>query len=140
MMIDRRDEQELIGQNGALAANGNNGGQAAVGETVIQFGPVVDSQITVGPAAPRPTGQPIAKNGTLSPAAEREELILLRRTLSELFDQEELRDLAFDLAVDYDSLPGPAKRGKARELVAFFRRHGRLAELKRAVAQRRPGI
>jgi len=139
-MINRRDKQEATGKNAAIAINGDNAGQMAVGDTVIQFGPVNGSQINVGPAASKPVGQPIANNGTLPPAVEREELILLRRTLSELFDQEELRDLVFDLAVDYDSLPGAAKKDKARELVALCRRHGRLDELKRAVLLRRPGV
>lgn len=132
--------KELSGRNITVTTNGDNNGQTAVGTALIQMGAVTDSQITVGPAASKPAGQPTAKNGVSPPTAEREELILLRRTLSELFDQEELRDLAFDLAIDYDSLPGTAKKDKARELVAYCWRHGRLDELKRAILLHRPGV
>jgi hypothetical protein len=44
----------------------------------------------------------------------------LRQLIVYCFDINELRDLCFDLAVDYDALPGEDKPNKARELVAFF--------------------
>ena len=62
----------------------------------------------------------------------------LRRVLTRLFDDEELRTLCFDLDVDYDSLRGEGKGAKARELVALEERMGRLAELEAAVRRERP--
>ncbi len=46
--------------------------------------------------------------------------------------------MCFDLQVDYDSLRGEGKAGKARELVAQAERIGRLAELEAAVRRERP--
>ncbi len=64
----------------------------------------------------------------------------LRRVLTRLFDDEELRTLCFDLSVDYDSLRGEGKAAKARELVALAERTGRLAEVEAAVRRERPSL
>ena len=61
----------------------------------------------------------------------------LRQTLTEKFDQEEIQDLCFDLDIDFDGLRGEAK--KARELVAYCRRHDRMKELAARIAELRPG-
>jgi DNA-binding NtrC family response regulator len=61
----------------------------------------------------------------------------LRRTLEEKFGLEEIRDLCFDLDIDFDTLPGEGK--KARELVAYCRRRDRLKELATRIAELRPG-
>jgi hypothetical protein len=65
-------------------------------------------------------------DGPLSP-------VDLRRTIEWRFDDEELRTLCFDVGVDYDSLRGEGKAAKARELVAWAGRTGRLAELEATV-------
>jgi hypothetical protein len=52
----------------------------------------------------------------------------IRLLLVQYFDEEEIRSLAFDLEVDYDSLRGEGKASKTRELVAHMDRHGRLSE------------
>lgn len=64
----------------------------------------------------------------------------LRRVLTRLFDEEELRTLCFDLGVDYDGLRGEGKAARARELVALAERTGRLAELEAAVRRERPAL
>lgn len=61
----------------------------------------------------------------------------LRRVLDELFNEEELRNLCADLQVDYDSLPGSGKAAKARELVGYFERQGRVQELMTFVKKER---
>ena len=53
----------------------------------------------------------------------------LRQILVEYFDEGELKTLCFDLGIDYESLPGAGKANKARDLVAYVQRHGRLQEL-----------
>jgi formylglycine-generating enzyme required for sulfatase activity len=58
--------------------------------------------------------------------------------LDESFNGEEIRTLAFDLQVDYDSLPGQGKAAKARELVAEMQRNGRIPELVSHCAEIRP--
>jgi len=66
--------------------------------------------------------------------------VKLKQILVDYFNDEELRDLAFELTIDYESLPGAGKSGKARELVAFAERHGRFAEVVALVHRLRPGV
>lgn len=46
--------------------------------------------------------------------------------LANLFSEEELRTLCFDMGIDYEALPASSKPGKARELMEHCRRHNRL--------------
>ena len=48
------------------------------------------------------------------------------------FGEGELKDLCFDLGIDYEDLPGQGKADKARELVAHCERRDRFAELEAA--------
>jgi formylglycine-generating enzyme required for sulfatase activity len=64
----------------------------------------------------------------------------LRCNLRRYFDESELRDLCFDLKVDYDSLRGDGKGDRARELVAYMERRGRISELVEACRQLRPSV
>lgn len=66
------------------------------------------------------------------------DLTQLRKVLKEQFNEGELRNLCFDLNIDYDSLPGEGKADKARELVAYCKRHGCIPELIEKVKRRRP--
>jgi hypothetical protein len=66
--------------------------------------------------------------------------VRLRRTLAERFGLEDLRNLCFDLGVDYNALPGEGTAAKARELVAAFERRQALTELVRCGQQVRPDI
>ncbi len=75
-------------------------------------------ELTAGGRAPSVPG--VSPPGDLS---------WLRRILSTHFDEEELRTLCFDLGVRYDDLPGQGAAGKARELIAFLERHGRVNHL-----------
>jgi len=62
----------------------------------------------------------------------------LRQSLSEKFDLEEIKDLCFDLNIDFDDLRGEGK--KVRELVAYCQRHDRLEELTTRIATLWPGV
>ncbi len=53
----------------------------------------------------------------------------LRQDIVEHFDDSDLRDLCFDMGIDYDDLPGQSKKDKARELVARCKRTGKIREL-----------
>lgn len=64
----------------------------------------------------------------------------LRRMINDTFNEEELRTLAFDLQVDYESLPGQGKAAKARELVAEIGRSDRIPELVSDCAKMRPNL
>ncbi len=70
----------------------------------------------------------------------RGQLSELRRILVDRFSESELKDLAFDLAVDYEALPNGGKANKARELVAYFDRRNRVPLLVREIRDRRPDI
>ena len=70
-----------------------------------------------------------AVRSTIDPAA-------LRRTLENRFDLEEIQDLCFDLGIDFDALRGAGK--KAREVVSYCQRRGRLEELATRIARLRP--
>ncbi len=62
----------------------------------------------------------------------------LRALITRYFNDSELRDLCFDLGIDYENLGGDNKTAKARELVGYGLRHGRLAELEAACRRLRP--
>lgn len=64
----------------------------------------------------------------------------LHKVLLEYFDQGELQTLCFYLNVDYDALSGEGKANKARELVQYLERRGRINELKIEIIKRRPRI
>jgi len=50
----------------------------------------------------------------------------LRQLLDAHFDENEFRDLCFDLSFDFANLPAIAKKGKAREPIAYLEKAGRL--------------
>ena len=60
--------------------------------------------------------------------------VALRRTLDDRFDLEEIRNLCFDLNIDFDDLRGEGK--KAREVVAYCQRRSRLQDLAAHIANR----
>lgn len=64
----------------------------------------------------------------------------LRATINNLFNEEELRTLTFDMGIDYDSLPARGKAGRARELIAYMERRDRLSELVEYIERERPDI
>jgi hypothetical protein len=128
------DKQE---SRNSLRTNGHNNGQMALGGTVIQFGTVNGGAVNLRSAGDEPFGYDAAVS---LPAAEQEEILALRQVLDDRFGEEDLRDLVFDLAIDYDDLPGKVRKHKARELVVYCHRRGRLAELRSAILQRRPGV
>ncbi|HRQ42572.1 MAG TPA: hypothetical protein PLD25_32045 [Chloroflexota bacterium] len=62
----------------------------------------------------------------------------LRQILNDYFNESELQNLAFDLGVDYENLPGKSKGDKAREIIAFLERRGRLSDLIQTCCRLRP--
>ena len=64
----------------------------------------------------------------------------LRLRMVEAFNESELRNLCFDMLVDYEDLPGSTKGDKARELITWCIRHGRLEELLKRCGQLRPVV
>ncbi|MBK6710981.1 MAG: CHAT domain-containing protein [Chloroflexi bacterium] len=64
--------------------------------------------------------------------------ITLYRQIAESFNLQEIEALAAQIGIQYDDLAGNTSRQKARELVLYMQRHGRLPELLEAVQQLQP--
>ncbi len=64
----------------------------------------------------------------------------LRQILVARFDEGGLKDLCFDLGIDYESLPDEGKANKARELILLCMRTARLTDLIQAGQAQRPDI
>lgn len=68
------------------------------------------------------------------------DLLALRRTIHEAFNESELRDLCAQMGIEYEDLSGTNRRDRARELITYFERRGRLAELVDVCALLRPQL
>ncbi len=68
------------------------------------------------------------------------DLVKLSDQIAEYFNAEELADLCFRLGIDFENLPGGTRAARARELIDYCRRHGRLDELVAASRQLRPHV
>lgn len=64
----------------------------------------------------------------------------IRRLIAGYFSLQELKTLCFELDVEFDDLGGEGRSDKARELVTFVQRRGRLIDLLQTLASERPGI
>ena len=62
----------------------------------------------------------------------------LRLILIEYFSETDLKNLAFDLGVDHERLPGQSKDDLARELIMYLKRQGRHIQLIDAGRSQRP--
>ncbi len=71
---------------------------------------------------------------------EERDIRALMAFLHQRFNKAELRQLAFDVLVDHEDLPGETKTDLARELVLKCRRQGRLAELEEKLGRERPNL
>ena len=64
----------------------------------------------------------------------------LRQVLQERFSETNLRDMCYDLGIDYDALPGENKADRARELIVFCEQRQMLPELLRLGRESRSDI
>ena len=71
---------------------------------------------------------------------ERVDHVHLREVLTEHFDEGELRQLCFDLSVDYDILSGSNKAEKVTALVSYMQRRNRVDELANYVREKRKHV
>lgn len=62
------------------------------------------------------------------------------QNLKAYFNESELRDLCFDVAIDYESVLGQTKGDKARELILYCKRFARSADLVQACRRLRPRV
>lgn len=66
--------------------------------------------------------------------------VMVQHALHQFFNTDDLSQLAFELGIDYENLPGSTKERKARELVLFVDRRGQLEMLVQAVREMRPNV
>jgi energy-coupling factor transporter ATP-binding protein EcfA2 len=64
----------------------------------------------------------------------------LRDLLDAHFSNDDLRQLCFDLGVEYENLAGSTRIGKAQSLIEYCLRHNRLSDLGRRCRELRPTI
>ena len=82
-------------------------------------------------------------NGAAAPVDETPAPIdetALYRKVAELFDVEEIDDLAFRLGIAPDEIEGKRRDSRARHLVQHVARRGELDDLVQLVRQLRPGV
>lgn len=66
--------------------------------------------------------------------------IMVQHALQQFFSLDELQQLAFEMGVECDNLPGATKERKARELVLFLDRRGQMELLVQTIREMRPNI
>ena len=137
--MSKEDDKQEDNKSSDVTISGDVSGQVGVGDSVIQFGNVTGGKVVLGPEGQEAPGDASAEPEP-RPRAERERLATLRQILDQRFGEDELRDLVFDLGLDYDNLPGDGKSGKARELVAYCDRHSLIDELVATLQRNRPDI
>ncbi len=93
---------------------------------------VVGTQINISQPAPEDNSSPAG----LSQLAQK----LYGSLNAHWFDLNDLQDLAFQLNIDWDSLPGVAKPGKARALLQHCEKHSLLTRLQSLMRLARPNL
>jgi hypothetical protein len=137
--MSKEDEKKEEGKGINISISGDLSGQLGAGDNVVQIGSVTGGEVVFGPEKSEAAGGESDEEEPHT-RAEIEQLAVLRKTLSTRFSESELRDLVFDLGLDYGNLPGDSKGDKARELVAYCDRHGRTSALVEAIQKGRPDI
>jgi hypothetical protein len=123
-------------------------GATAVGSRGVVIGGSNTGTIITGDNVHYVGGSPVNREGhdtAPSPTAANRPApavppVTLREKLIGVFNDAELRDLCFDLGIDYESLGGEGKASKVRELIGYCERHGRLSDLLAHARQKRPHI
>lgn len=76
-----------------------------------------------------PEHLPILDSEIIPTETKTNKLSKLRQSISRFFNESELRNLCFDLEIEYENLPGTAFNDKVRELISYCNRHQRLDDL-----------
>jgi len=119
-----------VGQQGTRHID--TGGGAYVEGDLTTSGDFVGRDRVTNYASAQPSGS-ANTDAAVSDAAH-----TLAAFLNNHFSEEELRDVAFQLNVDWDNVAGATKQSKARELAIFCDRRGRLPQLKGIARLLRP--
>lgn len=117
----------------------NTGGGAFIGGNVSTGGDFIGGdQITISGSGNVIAGSSI--RGVLRSQTETYLYSELRERLVKSFSLEELEVLSFNFGADWDSLSGDSLNTKARSLIAYALRRGKLDEFIRECARIRPNI
>ncbi len=123
----------LAGKVGALSSYG----VAVVAEEIAEV--VRAKQSSVSSGMTKEYTPPMTKGGPAN-STTRVDLKQLLQILQENFSDDELRLLCFELAIDYEDLPGSGKKRKSLELISYAQRHAKLDSLVQAINVQRPHL
>jgi WD40 repeat protein len=101
--------------------------------------PKVEAASDATPQEERPASGTALPTQEIGPLTDDQRTDLRQKVVAH-FEDEELRDLCFDLGVEYKGLPGEGATAKARELIAHLDRVGRIPELIKKCRKLRPGV
>lgn len=119
----------LAGDRTAAPSGGGQISQQATGDYIAQAAGGGQAKVQVSDVLLQ-----LARNPTADYRAK------LRENLVDYLSDGDVRDLCFDMDIDYESLPGQGKSAKARELITFCERRERLPELVTKLDKLRPQV
>lgn len=73
-----------------------------------------------------------------SPTLDTAVLISFKAFLADAYNLDELRDLCFDLGIDYENIPGAAKEARIVAFIEYMQRRGQVQQLITAATAHRP--
>ena len=123
------DEKEAKTINYIITGDYIEGDKTSVGDITDSEGIAVGSGAS---AAVEKGSKPTAGAGA-GAGGQALDARAIYKLIVEKFNLAEIQELCFDLAIDFEDLGGSGKRGKARELVTYVERRGRLEELYAAI-------
>lgn len=68
------------------------------------------------------------------------DLVFMREQITKHLSLDDIRDLCFELGIDYENLPGDSKKAKARELLIYCRSRAKLDGLVQRLKISRPEV
>ncbi len=111
-----------------------------VAGSALAAGPVAGSAVAAGPGADvarGAVGLTVQSRPLTSGDVNRQ---ALRQILDDAYSLSDLRDLCFELKVDFDDLPGEGQSAKARELVLYCEKRQMVAALVELIMRDRPHL
>ncbi|MCP4418394.1 MAG: hypothetical protein GY805_17380, partial [Chloroflexi bacterium] len=124
------NNQQLINEGLPLLEQIRASQPIALGKTAVSHQLHHTPQLSATLIAQRQSGSEI----------EHANLVKLFQKADRHFNDSELRDLCFQLNVEYKDLAGLSKRDKMRELVTLIDRNGRLPDFTTLATQLRPNV
>jgi len=101
---------------------------------------VLEVAVTQGPSSVTEPVDHWLQNAAGALPAGKQSDAAIRQQLTAYFSDSELRDLCFDLHINYEDLPGLARSDKARELISYVARHNQSAVLLDYCRKLRPHV